>query len=93
MPPKLMTLLEGRHASNAAYRIWSECGEEALTMRAVARAAKHHTPSLRTLFPQERSSHAASAARRLNLFSSHPGFALSWMPCRRAPRFLHVASP
>src|ERR1700675_4022727 len=45
MPRKADALLEGR-ILDAAYRIWSEGGEAALTMRAVARAARTTTPTL-----------------------------------------------
>ena len=43
MPRKADARLEGR-ILDAAYRIWSERGENALTMRAVARAARTTTP-------------------------------------------------
>ena len=45
MPRRPDTALEGRIV-DVAYRLWSQRGEEALTMRAVARAAKTTTPTL-----------------------------------------------
>jgi AcrR family transcriptional regulator len=45
MPRKADRLLEGRIV-DAGYRLWSEGGERALTMRAVALAAKTTTPTL-----------------------------------------------
>src|SRR6266849_8504545 len=70
MPRKPDALLEGR-ILNAAHRIWSERGEEALSMRAVARAARTTTPTL-----YERFSHKSDLLTllrrraRLNLFSA-----------------------
>jgi len=45
MPRKADERLEGRIV-DAAYQIWSKGGEHALTMRAVAKAAKTTTPTL-----------------------------------------------
>ena len=45
MPRKADMTLEGR-IGDAAYRLWSEGGEHAVTMRAVAKAAKTTTPTL-----------------------------------------------
>jgi AcrR family transcriptional regulator len=45
MPRKADELLEGRIV-DAAYQLWSHGGEDALTMRAVAQAAKTTTPTL-----------------------------------------------
>jgi len=45
MPRKADQRLEGRIV-DAAYQLWSQGGEPALTMRAVARAAKTTTPTL-----------------------------------------------
>jgi len=87
MPRKADALLEGR-ILNAAYRIWSECGEEALTMRAVARAASTTTPTL-----YERFSHKSDLLTllrrraRLNLFSSIRASRSPLDACRRALDF------
>ncbi len=87
MPRKADALLEGR-ILNAAYRIWSERGEEALTMRAVARAARTTTPTL-----YERFSHKSDLltllrrrARR-NLFSAIRPSRSATETCRRALDF------
>lgn len=45
MPRKADKYLEGRIV-DAAYQLWSEGGERAVTMRAVARAARTTTPTL-----------------------------------------------
>jgi AcrR family transcriptional regulator len=45
MPRKRDAFLEGR-ILDAAYELWSKSGERALTMRAVARAAKTTTPTV-----------------------------------------------
>ena len=45
MPRKPDVALEGKIV-DVAYRLWSEHGEAALTMRAVARAAKTTTPTV-----------------------------------------------
>jgi AcrR family transcriptional regulator len=87
MPRKADALLEGRILT-AAYRIWSERGEEALTMRAVARAARTTTPTL-----YERFSHKSDLLTllrhraRLNLFSAIRPSRSPLEACRRALDF------
>jgi len=87
MPRKADALLEG-HILDAAYHIWSERGEEALTMRAVARAARTTTPTL-----YERFSHKSDLLTllrrraRLNLFSSIRASRSPLDACRRALDF------
>ena len=87
MPRKADALLEGR-ILDAAYRIWSEHGEDALTMRAVARAARTTTPTL-----YERFSHKSDLLTllrrraRLNLFSAIRTSRSSLDACRRALDF------
>ena len=87
MPRKADALLEGRILA-AAYRIWSERGEEALTMRAVARAARTTTPTL-----YERFSHKSDLLTllrrraRLNLFSAIQTSRSPLDACRRALDF------
>jgi len=87
MPRKADARLEGRILT-AAYRIWREHGEEALTMRAVARAARTTTPTL-----YERFSHKSDLltllrhrARR-NLFSAIRASRSPLDACRRALDF------
>lgn len=60
MPRKADTHLEGRIV-DAAYQLWSKGGERALTMRAVAHAAKTTTP---TLYERFRDKHALLAFLR-----------------------------
>lgn len=92
MPRKADALLEGR-ILDAAYRIWSERGEEALTMRAVARAARTTTPTLYERFSHK--SDLLSLLRRrarLNLFSAIRASRSPLEACRRALDFF-VAHP
>jgi len=87
MPRKADALLEGRILA-AAYNIWSKHGEEALTMRAVARAARTTTPTL-----YERFSHKSDLLTllrrraRLNLFSAIRASRSPLDACRRALDF------
>jgi AcrR family transcriptional regulator len=70
MPRVADARLEGR-ILDAAYRIWSEHGEDALTMRAVARAARTTTPTLYERFSHKSDLLALLRRRsRLNLFSA-----------------------
>ena len=70
MPRKADARLEGR-ILDAAYRLWSEGGEHALTMRAVARAAGTTTPTLYERFRDKDDLMALLRRRaRLNLFSA-----------------------
>lgn len=87
MPRTADARLEGR-ILDAAYRIWTERGEDALTMRAVARAARTTTPTL-----YERFSHKSDLlvllrrrARR-NLFSAIRSSRSPVEACRRALDF------
>jgi AcrR family transcriptional regulator len=53
MPKKPDALLEGR-ILDAAYALWEKGGEESLTMRAVARAARTTTPTVYQRFRDKR---------------------------------------
>jgi len=87
MPRKPDALLEGR-ILNAAYRIWSERGEVALTMRAVARAARTTTPTLYERFSHKSDLLAVLRHRaRLNLFSAIRTSHSPLDACRRALDF------
>ncbi len=70
MPRRADAKLEGR-ILDAAYRLWSNGGEAALTMRAVARGAKTTTP---TVYERFRDRHdileSLRARARQNLFSA-----------------------
>ena len=87
MPRKADALLEGRILT-AAHHIWSERGEAALTMRAVARAAGTTTPTL-----YERFSHKSDLLTllrrraRFNLFSAIRTSRSPLDACRRALDF------
>jgi AcrR family transcriptional regulator len=87
MPRKPDALLEGR-ILDAAYRIWSGGGEEALTMRAVARAARTTTPTLYERFSHKRDLLALLRRHaRLNLFSAIRASRSPLDACRRALDF------
>ena len=87
MPRKADALLEGRILT-AAYRIWSERGEDALTMRAVARAARTTTPTLYERFLHKSDLLVLLRRRaRLNLFSAIRTSRTSLEACRRALDF------
>jgi AcrR family transcriptional regulator len=87
MPRTADALLEGRILT-AAYRIWSERGEEALTMRAVAHAARTTTPTLYERFSHKRDLLALLRRHaRLNLFSAIRASRSPLDACRRALDF------
>lgn len=70
MPRKADEHLEGRIV-DAAYQLWSQGGEHALTMRAVARAAKTTTPTLYERFKDKHDLLAFLRARAMQkLFSA-----------------------
>ena len=87
MPRKADARLEGR-ILNAAYRIWSERGEHALTMRAVALAARTTTPTLYERFSHKSDLLALLRTRaRRNLFSAIRSSRSPAEACRRALDF------
>jgi AcrR family transcriptional regulator len=70
MPKKPDAKLENR-ILNAAYNLWVECGEQGLTMRAVAKAAQTTTPTLYERFRGKGELLAALRARaQQNLFDA-----------------------
>ena len=70
MPKKPDSRLEDR-ILNAAYRLWVEGGEHALTMRAVAKGAGTTTPTLYERFRNKRDLMSAVQARaQQNLFNA-----------------------
>ena len=87
MPRKADARLEGR-ILDAAYRLWTERGELALTMRAVACAAGTSTPTLYERFSKKEELLTRLRRRaRLNLFSViHPSLSPAEV-CRRALDF------
>jgi AcrR family transcriptional regulator len=87
MPRKADARLEGR-ILDAAYRIWSEKGEPALTMRAVVRAARTTTPTLYERFSHKSDLLALLRRRaRRNLFSAIRSSRSTVEACRRALDF------
>jgi AcrR family transcriptional regulator len=88
MPRIADARLEGRIV-DAAYRIWSERGEDALTMRAVARAARTTTPTLYERFSHKSDLLALLRRRaRLNLLSAIQPARSPVEVCRRALDFV-----
>lgn len=87
MPRKLDPHLEGK-IIDAAYRIWRKQGEQALTMRRVARAAGTTTPTLYERFSDKSNLLALLRSRsRLNLFSAIKDSRTPEQVCRRALDF------
>jgi AcrR family transcriptional regulator len=87
MPRKADARLEGR-ILDAAYRMWSERGEHALTMRAVASAAGTTTPTLYERFSNKDDLLSLLRRRaRLNLFSAIKSSRRSAQACRRVLDF------
>src|SRR5260370_7769671 len=87
MPRKADARLEGR-ILDAAYRMWSERGEHALTMRAVASASGTTTPTLYERFSNKDDLLSLLRRRaRVNLFSAMKSSRNSAQACRRALDF------
>jgi len=87
MPRKLDPRLEGK-IIDAAYKIWRKQGEQALTMRRVARAAGTTTPTLYERFSDKSNLLALLRSRsRLNLFSAIKSSRTPEQVCRRALDF------
>ena len=88
MPRKADAGLEGRIV-DVAYRLWSDKGEKALTMRAVARAARTTTP---TLYERFRDKHDLleflRARARRRLFEAIKPAKSAGEACRRALAFI-----
>ncbi|MGA7915335.1 MAG: helix-turn-helix domain-containing protein [Candidatus Acidiferrales bacterium] len=87
MPRKAEVGLEGR-ILDAAYKLWSERGEHALTMRAVAQAAGTTTP---TLYERFRDKHdlleLLRSRARQNLYAAIRAADSAADVCRRALEF------
>ena len=88
MPRKPDASLEGRIV-DVAYRLWSEKGQKALTMRAVAKAARTTTPTLYERFRNKRDlvEFLRTRARR-RLFDSMRSAESAGEACRRALEFV-----
>jgi AcrR family transcriptional regulator len=92
MPRKADAGLEGRILT-AAYRIWRQRGEHALTMRSVARAAGTTTPTLYERFSNKGDLLSLLRHRaRLNLFSAIKTARTPGEVCRRVLDFF-IARP
>src|SRR2546429_8854320 len=87
MPRKADARLQGR-ILDAAYRLLSERGEDALTMRAVARACGTTTPTVYERFSKKEDLLALLRRRaRLNLFSAIKSSKSPAQVCRRVLDF------
>jgi AcrR family transcriptional regulator len=87
MPRKADARLEGR-ILDAAYHIWSKHGEQALTMRAVARASGTTTPTLYQRFSDKDDLLSLLRRRaRLNLFAAIKPSRTPAQVCRRVLDF------
>ena len=87
MPRKADADLEGR-ILDAAYRLWSNRGEQALTMRAVARASGTTTPTLYERISNKGDLLSLLRRRaRLNLFSAIKPARTPAQVCRRVLDF------
>ncbi|MBS1840233.1 MAG: helix-turn-helix transcriptional regulator [Acidobacteria bacterium] len=74
---------------DAAYRLWSQEGEEALTMRAVARAAKTTTPTVYQRFRDKRDlKHFLEARARQKMFDALQTADRALEVCRNALQFI-----
>jgi len=88
MPRKADAGLEGRIV-DVAYRLWSEKGEKALTMRAVAKAARTTTPTLYERFRDKRDLLEFLRTRaRQRLFESVRTAGSTAEACRQALQFV-----
>lgn len=88
MPRKPDAAVEGRIV-DAAYRLWSQSGEPALTMRAVARAAGTTTPTLYQRFRDKRDlKHFLEERARQKMFEALQPAKTATEVCRNALDFI-----
>src|SRR5215470_1132942 len=88
MPRKPDGALEGKIV-DVAYRLWSEQGEEALTMRAVARAARTTTPTLYQRFRDKKDlRHFLEERARQKLFDTLQPAPTALEICSKALEFV-----
>ena len=88
MPRKPDVALEGKIV-DVAYRLWSDHGEKALTMRAVARAARTTTPTLYQRFRDKRDlRHFLEERARQKMFDALQSGRTSLEICRKALEFV-----
>src|SRR5262249_38045487 len=90
MPRKPDGALEGKIV-DVAYRLWSDHGEKALTMRAVARAADTTTPTLYQRFRNKKDlKHFLEERARQKLFEALQSAKTGVEVCRYALDFISV---
>jgi len=90
MPRKPDAALEGKIV-DVAYRLWSDHGEKALTMRAVAHAARTTTPTLYQRFRDKKDlRHFLEERARQKLFDALQPAKTSLEICRRTLEFISV---
>jgi len=88
MPRKPDGALEGKIV-DVAYRLWSQQGEQALTMRAVARAAKTTTPTVYQRFRDKRDlTHFLEERARQKLYDALQSADTALDVCRNALDFI-----
>lgn len=88
MPRRPDAAVEGRIV-DAAYRLWSQAGEPALTMRAVARAAGTTTPTLYQRFRNKQDlKHFLEERARQKLFDALQSARTATDVCRNALDFI-----
>ncbi len=88
MPRKPDAALESRIV-DAAYRLWSQEGEDALTMRALARAAKTTTPTVYQRFRDKKDlKHFLEARARQKMFEALETADRALEVCRNALQFI-----
>jgi AcrR family transcriptional regulator len=88
MPRRPDAALEGKIV-DVAYRLWSQQGEEALTMRAVARAAKTTTPTVYHRFRDKRDlKHFLEERARQKLYDGLKSANTALEICRNALEFI-----
>jgi AcrR family transcriptional regulator len=88
MPRRPDAALEGRIV-DVAYRLWSQRGEEALTMRAVARAARTTTPTVYHRFrDKEDLKHFLEERARQKMYDALQSARTALDVCRNALEFI-----
>jgi AcrR family transcriptional regulator len=88
MPRRQDAALEGRIV-DVAYRLWSQRGEEALTMRAVARAARTTTPTVYHRFRDKKDlKHFLEERARQKMYDALQSARTTLDVCRNALDFI-----
>ncbi len=88
MPRKPDAALEGKIV-DVAYRLWSQQGEEALTMRAVARAARTTTPTVYHRFRDKKDlRHFLEERARQKMYDALQSASTALDVCRNALEFI-----